>query len=346
MLVKQAKDVARDWVAAQAQTLPGFHGAYFAGSINWLPDDATLSQTSDVDLMVVLADSSAPPKLGKTLFRDALLDVTYLASDPFQSAETMLGDFQKAPSFVTGDIVADPSGALTALQTSVSRDFTRRTWVEKRCDNARSHALRYTQLFSESVPLHDQVIPWLFSNAVMAEIPLVAGLKNPTVRRRYLHTRLLLAQYGHSDLYSTLLESLGCTDLSAARTRHHLTTLTPAFDEAKSIVTSPFPFAADISDAARPIAIDGSRELIDRGDHREAVFWIVATYSRCRKVLHDDGDGDVRHAFNDGYRALLADLGITSFDDVKKGIDKVKGLLPRISQAAEAIIAANPDIER
>ena len=35
-----------------------------------------------------------------------------------------------------------------------------------------------------------------------------------------------------------------------------------------------------ITPAARPIAIDGSRELIEAGAHREAVFWIVATFAR------------------------------------------------------------------
>jgi len=44
MLVSQAKDVAREWVAANAAALPAFHGAFFAGSINWLADDVTLSR--------------------------------------------------------------------------------------------------------------------------------------------------------------------------------------------------------------------------------------------------------------------------------------------------------------
>jgi hypothetical protein len=57
------------------------------------------------------------------------------------------------------------------------------------------------------------------------------------------------------------------------------------FDTAKAVIKTPFSFASDISDAAGPIAIDGSRELIERGLHREAVFWIVVTYSRCQKVL-------------------------------------------------------------
>ena len=37
---------------------------------------------------------------------------------------------------------------------------------------------------------------------------------------------------------------------------------------AKAVVRTPYRFAADISDSARPVAIDGSRELIERGYHR------------------------------------------------------------------------------
>jgi hypothetical protein len=46
MLVKHAKAVARQWVIEEASNVPGFHGAYFAGSTNWLPDDAALPAIS------------------------------------------------------------------------------------------------------------------------------------------------------------------------------------------------------------------------------------------------------------------------------------------------------------
>ncbi len=106
-----------------------------------------------------------------------------------------------------------------------------------------------------------------------------------------------------------------------------------------------FFFASDISDLARPIALDDSRELIERGDHREAIFWIVATYSRCQKVLYHDAPEEVQEQFSPGYRHLLGDLGITSFADLQRRGDQVKGLLPRIWEVAEAIMAANPEIE-
>jgi hypothetical protein len=76
--------------------------------------------------------------------------------------------------------------------------------------------------------------------------------------------------------------------MGRSRAEHHLGALAAAFDAAAAARRTPFVFAADISDLGRPIAIDGSRELIEGGSHREAVFWMVATYARCQKVLAHD----------------------------------------------------------
>ena len=66
--------------------MSGFLGAYLAGSINWLPDDADLPVTSDVDIMVVLAGPIPAEKLGKFMVGGMMLEVTYLPSEQFASA--------------------------------------------------------------------------------------------------------------------------------------------------------------------------------------------------------------------------------------------------------------------
>jgi hypothetical protein len=53
MTVKQAREAARQWVIEEGSSLPGFCGAYTAGSTNWLADGAALATTSDFDVMVV-----------------------------------------------------------------------------------------------------------------------------------------------------------------------------------------------------------------------------------------------------------------------------------------------------
>jgi hypothetical protein len=56
--------------------------------------------------------------------------------------------------------------------------------------------------------------------------------------------------------------------MGRVRVEHHLEALSEVFDAAKVVIRTPFPFASDITDAARPIAISGSRELIERSLHR------------------------------------------------------------------------------
>src|SRR4051794_13261785 len=60
MQVAQAKQVARAWVLDEGSRQPGFIGAYFAGSVNWLPGDAELAATSDLDVNLVFGPDTAP----------------------------------------------------------------------------------------------------------------------------------------------------------------------------------------------------------------------------------------------------------------------------------------------
>jgi hypothetical protein len=297
--------------------------------------------------MVVLADANPPPKVGKLLYRNVLIEASYLARDQLRSPELVLGDYHLAGGFRTPSIILDPSGELTALQAAVGRDFAKCRWVYRRCEQVRDKILHGLQSH-ESEPFHDQVLAWLFPAGITTHVLLVAGLKNPTVRRRYVAAHALLVEYGHAAFYETLLELLGCAQMSRARVEEHLAALAEVFDAAKAMIKSPFFFASDISDVARPIAIDGSRELIERGAHREAIFWMVVTYSRCQKVLYDDTPGEpgeMRERFWAGYLRLLGDLGIASFADLQRRSQQVKEFLPRVWEVAEAILAANREIE-
>ena len=95
---------------------------------------------------------------------------------------------------------------------------------------------------------------------------------------------------------------------------------------------------------ARPIAIDGSRQLIEAGYPREAIFWIVATYSRCQKILYHDATSEMQDRFLPGYHNLLADLGITSPADLQQRGEQIKAFLPQLWKVAEALITENPEI--
>jgi hypothetical protein len=345
MRVGQARDAARQWVIQEASGIPGFWGAYTAGSTNWLPDDAELTATSDFDVMVVLTDPNQASRRCKFRYRDVLLEASYLNADQLRSSDLILSDYHLAPSFRTTNILLDPSGHLTALRAIVRRDYAKRQWVRQRCANAKDRALGHLRSINEGARLHDLVIAYLFAAGIMTHVLLVAGLRNPTVRARYVAVRQLLAEYGQLEFHETILEMLGTARMSRGRVDLHLATLTDIFDAAKKAIKTPFPFASDLSDIARPIAIDGSLELIERGYHREAMFWIAVTHSRCLQVLSGDTSMELPQSFHDSYRHLVGDLGIASFAEVRRRCAEVEGLLQQVWEVAERIMAANWRIE-
>ena len=90
------------------------------------------------------------------------------------------------------------------------------------------------------------------------------------------------------------------------------------------------------------LAVADGRDLIGRGHHREAVFWIAVTYARCLATLASDAPA-AAPGHLPGFSALLGDLGIASPADLGRRAGQVRGFLPRLGRVAEAILAANPD---
>lgn len=342
--IAEAKAIAKRWVDQEAAHLPGFQGAFLHGSVTWQSDDTLLPANSDVDVIVVLDDDIAVPSLkpGKSQQDGVLLDVAFLPVDNVVSAEQVLGSSHLAGSFWQPGILADPTGHLSSLQHAVEREYARRIWVERRCQHA-ADKIRRGMHVADDASLPDRVNSWLFPAGITTHILLLAGLQNPTVRSRYVAVREVLAAYGQTALYPALLDLLGARVITPEQARHHLGALARAFDAASEIIRSPFFFAADITSEARVIPIDGSAAMIARGDHREAMFWIAATFTRCQQVfLHDAPELVAEH--EPAYRDLLADLGATAEGAINQRKAEIHESIPTVWATATAILDANPGI--
>ena len=344
MRVGAAREAAVDWVMRHACPRDGFRGAYFSGSTVGMPAEAELLIGSDVDVVVVTSSADPSLKLGKFMHRGALLEVTYLPWRQIASAHEVLASYHLAGSFRVDTIIADPTGDLRGLQVQVSRHFAERVWVRRRCENARQKVDHGLRRIDTTAPWPDQVTAWLFPTGVTTHVLLVAALRNPTVRRRYLAAHDLLVEYALPGLYQDLLRLLGCAELTPQRVEHHLLALARTFDAAAAAAKTQFFFTSDITPQARRIAIDGSRDLIQTGHHREAVFWIVATFARCHTILAVDAPRDVRHALAPAFDDILSDLGIASSEDLVRRATLVIQFLPTVWAAAETILSTNPEI--
>ncbi|WP_211305389.1 hypothetical protein, partial [Crossiella equi] len=84
------------------------------------------------------------------------------------------------------------------------------------------------------------------------------------------------------------------------------------------------------SPAARAVAVDGTAAQIEAGEHREAVFWLVATCARALLALRRDDDP--------GFAELLADLGQTGPADLRAQIGRTRSFLPRLAEIREEVL--------
>jgi hypothetical protein len=342
MQVHHAKQIARQWAATNATVLPGFAGAYLAGSIVTMPEDAELAPSSDVDLHIVLEDANPPIKPGKFIHEGVLLEVSLIPHDILRSPEEVLGNIHLSGCFRYPGVLLDPTGELTHLHEIVQRDFAKREYVIRRCDTVTASIRNGLESLSFDRPFPDyrSINGWLFPTGITTFILLAAGLRNPTVRKRYAAVREVLAEYDMLGDYESLLALLGCAGWTSQQVEQHLGALEPAFADASTQQRTPYAFASDISDAARPIVFEGTRELIAAGLHRETVFWLVATWCRCLHILEVDApESMTRHL--PAFRALLSDLGITSEATLRDHCHGTIAALPHIRAVAGRIIARN-----
>jgi len=337
MTVKAAKDITRAWVAKETPFIQGFMGAFFHGAVNWLSEEEELPPHTDIDVIVVVT-TPPPNPLGKFCYNQLLLEVSYISLDELQTPEQVLGTYYLAGSFQRNSIIADVSGKLTPLQQAVAANYADACWIRHRCRNAEERLLQFLQQSTEAQSLHDQVTSWLFARGVLTHILLVAGLQNPTVRKRYVSLKQLLATHNASTLYEQILELSGFAALTPQAVAAHLHSLTAAFDAAAAHIRTPYRFAADISEVGRPIAIDGSEALLQAGLHREAMFWITATWCRCRHVLTQDAPPHIQVQHDAGFRDLLQELRIDSARRRAQSKRALTRILPKVRRTAEMII--------
>lgn len=276
--------------------------------------------------------------MGKRRHESLLLDVSVLPWAAVASAEIILARYDLAGSFHRPSVIHDPTGILTATQRQVEVAYADSRWVVARCHDARRRVEQHLGSSSSNSPLHAQVTSCLFAAGVLTHVLLVAGLRNPTVRTRYVAVRDMLASYDRLAVHERLLDIAGLRSLTAEHVTGHLDALAAAFDDAARVIATPVFFAADISAEARPIAIEGSRDLICRGLHREAMFWIAATACRCQQVLIADGTPELRDRHAAGFAALLSDLELATPDHCTRARARISAALPWVMDEASDIV--------
>lgn len=343
MTAREAMDIARQWVNAEAISMEGFAGAFFTGSVLWMADDAQVPATSDVDLHVLLSVKLPKPSNQKFRYHDVIFDVGFesLAQNLDPEAKARSGLW--ACHFSRDNVISDPTGALCKIQEVVRGSYTRERAVLERCNSLAESALSWLDGLGHS-QVYETVARFPPAAIQAATIPVLAVLGLPTARRGLSVARQVLRKWSRIDLYQTVLEALEASSLTARDVERQMEETTKAFDLAVRVAVAPYPWQNLLCEEGRYCVIDGTRKMIQIGQYREAAPYLLFIRSNCQIVIDKDAPADRARRSRQEYNNMLSTNLLGTQSDREKMEAEIRALVPMCLEAATRIAKLNPEL--
>jgi hypothetical protein len=339
--VKEIVDRVREWVDLQARFLPDFAGAYLWGGITALSEDAPFRLYRDVDVVVVLTHG-APDDEQEVFYRGLILEVIWKNLDDHRNAEAILADPSAGPNVATTQILADPTGILTPVHQAVAAGYRHNRWIQARCAAEKVSAEKSLGAMRQAATAEDRLNSAReFLNAISGLLA-VAQLKRPTTRRTLALLRELLEAQGRPDLNEVALTVMGSVHMSRADVLATLDQTMIAYDRAVEVYQTSIPYGFALRAHIRPYYVDGAMEMIDEGNHREAVYWISCLDTAYLSLRHDAPDAE-KPVFAAQFQAMQVALGNTSAQVWAERVNNAARLAAEIYRIADALVALHPE---
>lgn len=281
----------------------------------------------------------------EVFYKGVMLEVISIDPKDHQDAETILANPSHGPNMAATQILADPTGVLMRLHRNVASEFGRRRWVEARCQREKDAANKQLAAMpAASTPQARLDSVWAFLSA-LSGLLAVAQLKRPTTRRTLALLREMLDAQGRPDLHEAALTLFGSAHMSPEDVQGMLDRSVTAFDRSVEVYRTPTPYGFTIRPHLRPYLSEASQEMIDEGNHREAVFWIAALAGESYLVLQNDAPNSEKPEFAAQLQAMHLALGYsnTSDEEWAQRIVAAMRLAQEIYSIANEIAALNPE---
>jgi len=336
MNVREVLALAGRWVDETGSTFPGFHGAYVAGSINGMGKDDPFPSFKDVDVYLIVEDPAriAVPQ-EKFHYQGLLLESACKSLEEHRSPEAILSA-PYAGSVACCEILSDPTGLLRDLRAAVAEEYGRPRWIAARCEEQKkllSGMLGQMEIAPEPVFFLGFVVLFL------GTIVTLASLRTPTARRCLALSRELLESHGRLDLHEEILALQGSAQMEREEVVGHLQDCVRAFDRAVEVLRTPFYTSWNLDAGVRPYLVEGAYEMIDAGEHREAMFWISMMHSAANTAIQNDAPEGERSRYQAAMERLKAALGIPSAAEWRSRIDLARMVSDRVTRFADEVVA-------
>lgn len=342
MRVDEAVEIAGEWVREHGSRLPGFVGAHLAGSISQLPRDAILLDPTDIDIFCVMEDGKEFSQR-KFLFHGALMETVARNVKEYSSAEELLSSPYGAHHLAADSVLADPKGLLTRLNQRVKVEFPERRWVRARSTNARSIVQQTLDRMGEATSLNNGLMELLWLVLHLCGFIVVSSRGMPTVRKCLVRAREALQATGQPALAIDLLRVAGSSHMSQDQAQLCLDRWVPAFDRALEVFQTRFAFDFNICPYARSYMIDGAQQMIDAGDHREAIFVIAAMHSFVNKALQNDAPVTERARWQTSFDQLQHDLMLVDLAAYRARVALARTVSQELFAWADQIVESRSD---
>jgi hypothetical protein len=338
--VSQVIEIAKDWVEDKALSAPGFYGAYLAGSVCRLEGKAPFPGHRDVDIYVLLRDSGRilTPKV-KRSYKGILVDGEFHSLSAYRSPDAVLSSPEIAPNLAAGMILSDPTGLLSKLRSIVESEYMNRRWVQARCAWERQMVMDHLAQIKPGGTSIDMLGHMVWVVLGLAGLIAVANLEPPTVRRCLVLARELLQAQGRPELHEAILEAWGSAHLTRSDVESCLQACVAAFDVAVRVMRTP---TYGVHPDVRSSLVEGAREMVDRGHHREATFWIVMMHNLSNRVVKRDAEGKDRARSQAGLRRVLEELGLGTAGERRARLQLVQWVTEQVFGAAKGAVARLP----
>ena len=352
LTTRDARLAAEAWLREEAPRHPEMVGAILAGSTCVRAPEARHPPGSDVDVFIFV-DADVPSEIlephgcfapRKLLFRGAVLEPSFHEARRIVDPEAVLGDMHLAPLFATPHILLDPYGRLETLATAVKPEVFRRRHAERRLAQALGPAIpRGPRVSLSEIPALRapcwRNVGYCFGVMRCAFAVQVAGLRHPTIRRSFVVAREVLRNAGREDIADELLRLLGSFSLDLATVETLATEAEQAYDVAMNVRRTPVIMDWNFSHDARELERAAIREMLETGDHREALFQLLLVRTAAQGIIENDGCEDARASSRVGYQRLLAALGIDGDEPFRARMQALQAFMPDLRKGCEAVLA-------
>jgi len=343
MKVGQVIELATEWVELEGRKTPGFHGTHLMGSIVTLPEDAPFARYRDVDLSVVVPDGGGRQNLDLP-YKGLILEVGFHELEKYRSPEAVLANPSLAPHLAANSILSDPTGMLQELHKAVVKDYARRRWVLARCEYEKDRFSHCLAAMRRADTCAEVAVHLLIAFVYVTGIVPVACLRQPTNRRSLILMRELLAPLGRMDLCEEALRVLGSACMTRPQVEACLDEAMRSFDRAVQVHCTRILGDFKLRPHVRPYVMEGAREMIREGHHREAMWWISWYHGLANAAIQNDAPDGEKAQHQSSYDRLLNRLGLSTPEDSAARVEQVRALAEEVFEVADEIVARNPEI--